>query len=481
MDSTSTSSYNKNILEMYDKQTYFDQYGGSVILFIVITIIVILMVTYFYVMTNLQPIINDWPNQRCKPTIMPIAGLITRPEGVTVSEYTQENFAYCTQNILTNISGDAIEPLSYLTLVLQNMAQGINEAIQNIRAMFNKVRNSLQSVTEEVMGRLMNIMIPLQQIIIGFRDLVAKLQGAMTAGLLTLLGSYYTLKSLMGAIAQFIIVILIALAAIIALFWIFPFTWGAAIANTSIFVAIAIPLAIMLVFMSDVLHVQPGGGLQIPSIKCFDPNTPMTMADGSIKRIEDIRVGDVLAKNHLVTACICVTSEGSTMYDLYGIKVSDSHMVLHEDKWMRVSEHPHAKIIEDYSEKHLYCLNTSSKVIKINDTIFTDWDEIYGNNLQKVLNALPPNVPRFTISIPLYLSKGLPRETPIRLQNGKYVVLSKVKVNDVLENGEKVYGTVKLRNLGKTSQYHLLTDTGTISLGGVVIKDFNGAIDQCLL
>jgi hypothetical protein len=330
------------------------------------------------------------------------------------------------------------------------------------------------------MGRLLNTMIPLQQIIIGFRDLVAKIQGSMTAGLFTLLGSYYTLKSLMGAIAQFIIIILIALAAMIALFWIFPFTWGAAIANTSIFVAISIPLAIMLVFLSDVLHVQPGGGLQIPSIKCFDANTELILSNGSVRRIEDIRVGDILDKSGTVTAVICVTAEGSTMYNLHNILVSDSHIVLYEGRWIPVSQHPHAILRENYSGKYLYCLNTSSKKIKLNGLVFTDWDEIYDDKLERVLDTLPSSLPRSVDSIHNHFSKGFPRETPIQLQSGKWVVLSQVKVNDILENGEKVYGTVKLNSLGKTL-FHLLTNTGTIVMGGVTIKDFNGAIDQCLL
>ena len=56
----------------------------------------------------------------------------------------------------------------------------------------------------------MNVMVTLMQIIINFKDFVSKTQGTMTAGLFTFLGSYYTLKSLMGAIAQFIVTILIA-------------------------------------------------------------------------------------------------------------------------------------------------------------------------------------------------------------------------------------------------------------------------------
>ena len=137
----------------------------------------------------------------------------------------------------------------------------------------------------------MNIMIPLQQIIISMKDVIGKVQGTMTASLFTLLGSYYALKSLMGAIAQLIIIILIALAVTIAILWILPFTWGAAISMTAVFVAISIPMIIIIVFLVDVLKVQTSLSvptLSIPSVKCFDKNTLIEMNDGTKKKIIDI-------------------------------------------------------------------------------------------------------------------------------------------------------------------------------------------------
>ena len=101
----------ENLKKMYEKVSYFDQYGGSVILFVVITIILFLLISYCLIMVNSQPIIDDWVNQRCKPNIIPFAGLITHPEGVSASEYTQQNFNYCTQNILSSITGMAVEHL----------------------------------------------------------------------------------------------------------------------------------------------------------------------------------------------------------------------------------------------------------------------------------------------------------------------------------------------------------------------------------
>lgn len=497
-----------NLKKMYEKLNYFDQYGGSLILFILITLIVIIIISYFHVMINVQPIINDWVNQRCKPTIIPIAGLITRPEGMSASEYTYQNFNYCTQNILSSITGEAVQPLTFITYMLTYMVNIIQQSIQSIRAMFDKVRTSMQEVSEEIMGRLINVMVPLQQIIISFRDLVAKIQGSMTAGLFTLLGSYYTLQSMMGAIAQFIVKILIILGVMIAIFWIIPFTWGFAIANTAIFIAIAIPMAIILAFMVDVLKVNPGVG--IPRIKCFDKNTLITMNDGIKKKIMDVEVGDVLYNNNTVTAKFRVTTEGSEMYKLNEIIVSDSHIVNYNNEWIPVSKHPHAIKYENYDEKYLYCLNTENKIIEIDGIIFTDWDEIYHDKLNKIINnkLFPINNKS---SIHKNLDCGFSNNTKIKLLNGSILNIDKVKINDILENGEKVYGMVEIDgltineqfryNLGennyiegyiprfvfkkqniekKNKLYHLLTDKKTFKINNIIVLDYNDAIDRFL-
>jgi len=270
-----------NIKKMYEKLNYFDQYGTSFILFIIITVILCLLICYCHIIINTQPIIDDWANQRCKPNIIPFAGFITHPDGISATDYTYQNFNYCTQNILKGINGVALEPLTYVSNFLQNITEKIINDIQSIKIMFDKVRNMFQTISQEIMGRIINITIPLQQIIINFKDLISKIQGTMTAGLFTLLGSYFTLKSLMGTIAQFIIIILIILSSMIAAFWAIPFTWGFAITNTVIFVAIAIPMAIILAFISEVLHIKTQS---MPKVKCFDENTLIQMSDGSEKK-----------------------------------------------------------------------------------------------------------------------------------------------------------------------------------------------------
>ena len=440
----------ENLKSMYDNQTYFDQYGSSVIMLIILIFVLFCVISYCLVMVNVQPIIDDWPNQRCKPQIMPIAGLITHPEGVTSSEYTAQNFTYCTQNILTSITGDMLQPLTYVTSLFGDIAQGISNAINDVRGMFDKIRTFFESISKEIMGRIMNIMAPLQQIIISFRDLIGKIEGSMTAGLFTALGSYYTLKSMLGAVAQFIIIILIAMAVVIVILWILPFTWGAAAAGTAVFLGISIPMAIILQFFNDKLHIN--GIKSIPHLKCFDKNTYITMNEGNSRKINDIQVGDILANNNMVTGKIMVETKGSIMYELDDIFVSDSHIVKYGDKWIPVSKHPNAKKCTFYQEPYLYCLNTTNKTIVINGYIFSDWDEI---NDEDIINIQKNTNHMFNEKNDIHkcLDGGFVGHTEIKLNDGIVKQIKDIRVGDILENNTSVYGIVEINGRSLNGQY----------------------------
>ena len=88
------------------------------------------------------------------------------------------------------------------------------------------------------------------------RDLFAKVQGVAVAGLYTVLGSYYTLKSALGAVMELCIIFLVTMAAIIVGFWMMPWTWGIAAGLTAVFISISIPLIVMTVWLSKIMNIQ---------------------------------------------------------------------------------------------------------------------------------------------------------------------------------------------------------------------------------
>jgi len=518
------SSY-KKLKNMYDGLSYFDQYGSSLLLCIIITIVLFILVSYCFALIYAQPIKDDWVNQRCNPSVIPFAGIINAPTGQSVTDFTKENFDYCTQNVVKGVTSNAVQPLTFVTSAIMTIFNKIQDGINKVREMFNKIRLQIRAVGEEIMGRLMNMMIPLQQIIIGMKTMLSRTQGILTAGLYTLMGSYYTLGSLMGSIAQMIVTILVALAAMIAAFWAVPFTWGLATANTAIFLAISIPMIIILSFMTSKLKV--GSNLKIPHIKCFDEFTPIKMRDGETKSIREINVGDELWEADQVTAVFKVTTEGSRMYRLHNIIVSDSHLVQLQDKFIKVCDHPESIPLDNYTSPFLYCLNTTSKFIRINDHVFSDWDEIFESDLIKLKERITKEKPpRFcTKNIHEYLDGGFDETTEIELITGEKKKISDIKVNDILVGGEKVYGFVEIDgsnlkntsvyNLGKGLQvhggpnlnfylnnrvtstlewhrdginytpshqrlsklYHLLTDKKTFYIHNVLFLDYNAAVD----
>lgn len=467
----------KKVSKMYENLTYFDQYGSSLLLFILISILLFIFYSYCFVMTNVEPIKNDWPNQRCNPYNIPFAGLINKPHDMTATEFTKLNFDYCVQNVVSGMTGISVQPLTFVTSMLNNVFSAIGNSINSIRQMINKIRRQIQSISQEIMGRIMNITIPLQQIIIGMKDMLSKVQGTLTAGLFTLLGSYFTLQSMMGAVVEFLIIILIAIVVIVAVFWIVPFTWGMAIANTAIFIAISIPLAIIITFMTTVLKIQPG--LRIPRIKCFDKYTRILMNNGSKKKIIDINVGDILENGNKVTGIIKVVTVGSEMYELNNVLVSDSHIVKYKDSYIKVIDHPHSIKVNNYTEPYLYCLNTSSKEIIINNTCFVDWDDLYEENIEVLKNNSPIKIDK-SEDIHQYLDGGFESNTNIKLLDGSIKKIKDIEIGDILENDIYVYGLVKIDGLELNEQCEYNIQENIIRGGANLIYHFEKKIGSTI-
>jgi hypothetical protein len=471
------------INETYDKLSYFDLYGNSVIIFIFLTLFVFIVFSYCKVMQTKEAIADDWVNQRCKPQNMPFAGLITHPEGTSAFQYTSDNFQFCVQNILTNISAYALEPFQFMIKSLTQIFQAISNSIQQIRELVNRMRNSIKAFAQDVMSRILNIMIPMQKMFIALMDTFQKIQGTMTAGLYTMLGSYYTLQSLMGAILELIIKILVTLVIIIVGLWILPFTWPAAASMTAVFLGISIPLAIIVYFMTEVLHIKSSA---IPKLRCFDELTLIPLQNGHTIHIKDINVGDKLTNGSYVTAKIKVTSSGMKIYKLNNIIVSESHLVEYNNKVIRVRQHPNAEEIT-YNKPFLYCLNTSNKIIELEGTIFSDWDEITNNELQ-CLNEENKHIKNLD-NIHEILDNGFEENTEINLYKNKKQI-SQIKIGDILENGSSVYGLVEIeaRKLRKyrnkrcpNKLYHLLTTDGSLIVNSVDVKDYNNIIDKFII
>jgi hypothetical protein len=523
----------KTINNMYKKIGYFDEYGGSVFLFILLTILLFVAHSYSVVMLNIKPIKENWAAERCKPRVIPFAGLINAPPGTSMNDYTNENFQHCLQNILISITGYAVQPITYTTALLNNVYSELAQGLDYMNNLMANIRANMAIMTQNTMSRIANILVPLQNILIVFKDFMGKAKGIFTASLYTSLGTYFALKSFLGAIGQLLIIILMILAGLIVGFWLVPFTWPTAITMTAIFVSVSIPLAIMLAFMSEVLHIQidsPIPALPSKPNMCFDKNTILKMHDGKKKKISDIQPGDLLWNQNLVTAKLTLDAANVEMYQLHDVIVSANHCVYYHDLRIPVKNHPFSKKILSYKEPLIYCLNTSKKYIEVDYFVFSDWDELY----EKELDALREKLPLDAVTkdkewVHRYFDSGFSPKTILTTKHGEKIEIKDILIRHTLEKGETVIGIVEIYGwnlevqktyefdnlvveggpnlqvlLGaegfstldnsamiekgyfseiipkKGKLYHLLTNKKTFSIEGVQFRDYNSAVELFL-
>jgi len=531
MSTENTSTYFSKINDLYNKKGFLDKYGLDIWTTIIITLVFFLITSYFYVLNNIQPIKANWENQKCSPIVMPFAGMINKGPNDTVFDFTGKNFTTCVQSILTNAIAYAFQPIYYIMKGFTDIFSDLISGLNDVRAVFDKIRKSIKEFSTEVMGRALNITMPLIQVIINLKSIGAKAIGILTASLYTLIGSYLTLQSFFLLILKFINVIIIALIALIAgLIIANIFAFGAlspVIAiNTIMLGLITVPMVIMQIFITNVLDLSINSS---GSPRCFSERTELEVLSPDSatyikKNINKIEIGDKLKYGETITAVMKFSADNQTLYNIKGIVVTGEHRVCHSKLgWIKVKEHPERMLLSNYSESFVYCIGTDIKTFTIENNlgekqVFSDWDDID----EKVMDSLQtkcytlPKIFRQT-DIHTYLDNGLVGTANVELKNGKKVPIKALRVNDILNNGERVLGIIKIdaTNLngfyefeynrqsvcgfnislanendfiqneidltGEKFLYQLLTDTGKFTVNGIEIRDYNYGIDMYIL
>jgi hypothetical protein len=207
---------------------------------------------------------------------------------------------------------------------------------------------------------------------------------------------------------------------------------------------------------------------------------------------------------------------------------------MRDDKsgWIKVKNHPESKAVDDFQEPYVYCLLTSSKIFRIGETIYSDWDDIDEDVLEKLVKNCPYLPDNFkSADIHPLLDNGLSGDSQVELFDGSFKNFKDIQVNEQLKNGELVVGTVKIDGLdlqvgkyciadrliicsknstffaksanemGPNAQqsvntfelldlpldsaepylYQLLTTSGSFEVNGLMCKDYNYGIDKYIL
>lgn len=504
-----------SLYKLYDKTSYLDMFGGSVFMVLFTLLVFFVLFSYFSVMNNIKPIKKNWSTQRCNPSVIPFVGFINKPLNKSIFAFTGENFNYCINNILASIANKFIEPIHYLLHALQSTIYGLINTVQTIRKKFSSLIHNIETIDQEIMGRILNFLMPIRKMLMKFKTILEKVNASLVTTLYTVLTGYFGLKAFLGAFVKIMLGGLGILTGIIVPLLFFIFTAPLAAPLLVIYGIIAAFLTTIIVGLEDIIHMNASAVPAKPH--CFHKDTKIRMRDGLYKKIKDITPGELLQDDNKVTACFKV-KKFDDMYDYNGVIVSGCHNVFHEGLWKEVKTLRGSKKIKNSvfgdNSDILYCLNTSSKFIIINDVIFSDWDDIDNDEMNKIYSnynrknkcnfsrnrckSVDDNQYFTKFDLTHKFEKSFTYCEKIKLYNGKYVNISDIEIGDILwsinkESKNEVIGLVKAlrRNINNVNKieitYNLLTTEGVFIISdngdinkkeNVIVGDYNRALEK---
>lgn len=221
-----SSIHNTNNIDtlqkMYNSQGYMDLYGGSAVLSILLVIVFFILFSYFHIQKRFSQIRREWPKYKCNPQVLPFAGLINKNPHMTAMDTTAANFNECINNVLIDITGDFLQPIYYITSGLETMVKGIVDDVQNIRKKIGSIVGNFASIDTEIMGRTLNLMMPIKLMFIKMKDMLAKTNATLITTMYSGIATYLGLKSFISVFAIFMLIPLafcILTAAILDIFF----------------------------------------------------------------------------------------------------------------------------------------------------------------------------------------------------------------------------------------------------------------------
>ena len=456
---------------IYGDPSYFQENKHVIITCIFYTFLLIGICSYIYYLTNIEGIKNNWVENRCKMTIIPFAGWINAPEGMSSSEYTSQNFTFCIQNMITTFTKYLLLPIEFIISIITAFFTLLAQSVNNIRDRINLIKQTVKNLVNEIYNRFANVIIPFNIIFAKFDDMMGKIKGILAAMMYSILGVYYTIKSTLGVILDFIIAIMVTITVLLvglitaagivaATAWINPFAavmlpilMAKISAYVVLFLSISIPSLIVMVFCVSYLKMQSRSFPSLPT--CFDKSVDIRMSDNTLKNIYYIKPGDVLYDNNKVEAIMmCSMTTQQSIFSLNNDLVTSYHRVsydIDEPKWIYVKDHPDSIERKLYSPEVVYCLNTSNKNIITPTNEYLDWDDIDIINNDDKDDIYVEN---FSDNhLPIKTRYGFQWDTLIISINHTLKPIYKIKIGDILYLDYKVIGIVLISRDNDTNTY----------------------------
>ena len=325
--------------------------------------------SYVLIRADIDAIRGDWANRRCELPVILLAGLAKPTDNTqTPMEFTQENFSFCTLQIVDTVLKVAFAPLYVVTGQHVNALNAMTGPLNSFRTMLKHARDSFGKLLDKQYRQYIAINASLlktwQHLLFSMGRIHAIFTSVVYVGLSASALVQNTLQFTYNAILAFIGIIS---AMIILLFFVlFPF------------------IPVIITMITILVSVGFGAAAGMSGAFCVDPDALVLMKDTTTKRLKDIQIGDILwseVSENKVTGILTADASTTPLVEIEGILMSGSHRVKVGDEWILAEEHPYRLKCPTTVLPHLICLNTTMHSVPIQTEPghllqVGDWEEV---------------------------------------------------------------------------------------------------------
>lgn len=323
--------------------------GGDILTLILVMAMLLASMGANMYTVGIEKIKKDWPKYRCNPAVMPLAGIFGHNPIL--------NFVQCLTQVQKSEMTKYMNPLNHVMSIFEMTIESTLDSMNSTRGRMFSLASGTLGIFTQLFAAFGNVGVSFRDIIMRLNDTMAKMFGAvlimahMTEGAMTTGESIWN-----GPVGQ------------------------------SLRTAQRVSKTVGGVTRTVNRIVRP-----FKKLVCFHEDTPVHLLDGSVKRMADVLVDDVLEDGSVVHATMRLKGNSDDpadcdANDFYCIRdtkhgedilVTASHLVYDPARCLFVParDFPLAEHRPDLKVERLSCLITDTHRIQLGSIKFYDWDD----------------------------------------------------------------------------------------------------------